>query len=366
MISAHWDRICKILTPAVAFQAILSGGGYASGREGVEYFLIYGRSGFWGLLLIVVGFWFLLFLAIEVARQTSSYNYKAWGVTLLGRAFPLLDIIFIVLSIIAIAVASSAAAEVLFENFQIPQAAAVSLCLLFVTFALYLGESFIISVKTFGTLLIYLTFAIVFIVTISSHKDDVLQFITNGPNRSGWSEASMKYLAYNTIVIPACLFTFRDIRNRREAFITSLLAAVLGITPLFIAVLAMSAHYPGILDEHVPIYMLIKTNGGLALMGLYWIALLVTLIDTGVGLIYAIIERLDDRKNDIANPGAPLSTKFIRYCIIIIMAYGISFFGIVNLIAKGYSLMAYAFLLVCIIPLSFVGVKFLIIRESYH
>ena len=51
------SRFTRWLLPGLVFQSVIIGGGYATGRELVEFFLSYGpRHGFTGLLIATLAF----------------------------------------------------------------------------------------------------------------------------------------------------------------------------------------------------------------------------------------------------------------------------------------------------------------------
>ena len=81
-----------------------------------------------------------------------------------------------------------------------------------------------------------------------------------------------------------------------------------------------------------------------------------TFIETGAGLLQGINERIDGY---LLEKGAPSlrqrSRAMIAVCAILVSA-GLSFWGITNLIASGYGMMAWGFLVVYVVPLLTIGV----------
>jgi uncharacterized membrane protein YkvI len=94
--------------PAVIFQSVLMGGGYATGREIVQFGGRFGALGIWSILAIFAGFTLAAILTYEFARVTRSYNYRTFMRHLIGRLWPLFDILWIVLAVLIIAIVSSA------------------------------------------------------------------------------------------------------------------------------------------------------------------------------------------------------------------------------------------------------------------
>lgn len=351
-------HILKIaIIPAIVFQAVLSGGGYASGREVVEFIFKYGSNSFYALLVLFLGFSVLLFFSIEIARTAKTYNYRSWAKNILGKYWILLDIIFIALALIAIAVITSASAEVFGNIVSFNYSMRVLAILLLLSLLIYFGEKYIVFFKSSGTISLYIVFLLIFFIILIQHPDKITDFVKNAEAKPGWFQSSLKYLGYNVIVIPATLFSFTKIETRTESIITSVLASLLGVIPIFLAIFILSADYPTILNSKVPIYDIIKNYSGSFLVILYYIALLITLIDTVLGLVHAITDRLADQFLVIK------SKKNLQVLItlsIVILSFSLTQFGIINLVAVGYDVMAYFFIVICIIPLLIKGFKILV------
>ena len=70
----------RILMPGLILQSVMIGGGYATGREIVEFFLVLGPSG--GLLAMGVATVVLSVItaiSFELARKTKSHTYHAFS-----------------------------------------------------------------------------------------------------------------------------------------------------------------------------------------------------------------------------------------------------------------------------------------------
>ena len=78
--------LSKISPPGAGFSGRSHWGGYATGRELVEFFLPHGPIG--GLLSMGVAalIWSLVMaVSFELCRMTRSYDYKSFSQQLLGR-----------------------------------------------------------------------------------------------------------------------------------------------------------------------------------------------------------------------------------------------------------------------------------------
>lgn len=81
-----------------------------------------------------------------------------------------------------------------------------------------------------------------------------------------------------------------------------------------------------------------------------------TLIETATGIIHAMLERVDKGLTDTGRN--PLSRQHRGALTVIILVISVAFakIGIIDLIAKGYNALAYAFILLYLVPLLTVGV----------
>lgn len=88
-----------------------------------------------------------------------------------------------------------------------------------------------------------------------------------------------------------------------------------------------------------------------------------TLIETATGIIHAMLERIDTGLKDTGR--RPLSRKHRGMLTIAVLVVSVAFakIGIIDLIAKGYNALAYAFILLYLVPLLTVGV-YKIYRKS--
>ena len=106
-------RFHTLVLPAIIAQSMIIGGGYATGREVVEYA---GRFGNWGWLsvaIITVCFAVVMALSFELARLAGAYDYKTWSRNLVGPFWWLVDVLILSMMMLVIAVMTAAIGEVL-------------------------------------------------------------------------------------------------------------------------------------------------------------------------------------------------------------------------------------------------------------
>src|SRR3990172_3122324 len=94
----------KYILPGLVFQGVLIGGGYATGREIVEYFMKYGPlGGISGMLISLVVWSLILAVTFEFSRRFKTYDYRSLLMSLLGPIWFVFEVFYIVLLVIVLA-----------------------------------------------------------------------------------------------------------------------------------------------------------------------------------------------------------------------------------------------------------------------
>jgi len=90
------------------------------------------------------------------------------------------------------------------------------------------------------------------------------------------------------------------------------------------------------------------------LLIIFQVVLFGTLIETGTGFIHAVNERIQSAMSSKGKKLAQWQRPIISL-VLLSIALGISTFGLIPLIAKGYGTVCWGFLLVYIIPIMTLG-----------
>lgn len=354
-------RYAKWLLPGVLFQSTLIGGGYASGREIVEFGGRFGMNGLWSILVILLGFALLCALAFEFCRVTRSYDYGTFIRGLLGPVWWLFDVLFIVMAVLVIAIVSAATGEVAQDTVGLPYLPAVAVVIAAVG-ALILGGGHIIEqFKSYGTVLLYGAFIFFAAVVLANNWDGLQQTLNQGGSEGSIGEALFsggQYVSYNLVILPAVFFALYRQTRRTETLTSGLIAGVLATFPFLLTFLGILAFFPDqeVLDAEVPWLAMLGDTGGTALVAFYAFVVVWTLVETATGLIHAIMDRINaalraaDRSTLSSAQSAGLTV------VVLIAAVALARIGIIDLIAQGYGMMAYGFFALFALPLLTIGV----------
>ena len=344
--------------PGAVFQSIMVGGGYGTGREIVEYFTSFGAVG--GLLGIAIATTVLAVViatTFEFARSLGAYDYRRFFKRLLGPGWVLFEALMILLFLLILAVLASASGNILRENFGIPYGAGLAIMLGTICLLTFYGRELIQKALTLWTFFLYAVF-ITFFVTVFSHSEvSLAASFGDAETRGGWLTSGLKYALYNLAVVPLILYVVRGFSTRGQALRSGGVAALIAMTPAVLFHLAFVTAWPDVLDEAIPAYWMMTQLGALGLLTLFSVMLFGTFIETGAGMLQGINERIDgyllEKGSESLRPGY---RAMIAVAAILVSA-GLSFWGITNLIAKGYGMMAWGFLIVYVAPLMTIGLR---------
>lgn len=355
----------RIVLPAVILQSVLMGGGYTTGREIVEFGAKYGALGWLGGVGIFIGFTIMAILMFEFARKFKGYDYRALLKELIGPFWFLFDIVYLLLAILIIAIMASATGEILHETLGFHYWAGVILIIVIVGILNFYGKGLIERFKTFGTLALmigYVVFATLVISSTWEHAFDVLKsgdtsFMTGNVSIFAVLWTGILYVGYNLAVYPAALFSIKRQTSRKDAVLAGLIAGVLMTIPWFLTYFSIMGHYPSeeVLGATVP-WLVMLQGFPVIIMVIFGVVVGWTLIETASGMIHAFVDRLDAQMQDFSKKRLTATQKGAIAVGTLILAVILAQVGIIDLISKGYTAMAYAMIVVFAIPLLTIGV----------
>ena len=347
----------RILLPGFLFQSVIIGGGYATGRELVEFFLSNGpMAGLLGMVVAALAFSVIAAVSFELARMTRSYDYRTFFKQLLGRAWFLFEIVYFILAILVLAVIGAASGNIVADHLGAGSRAGTVGLMLLIGLLVFRGTSLIERVLAGWSFLLYATYAVFIFVYLARHGTALTAALTAGTLDSAWLSGSLRYVGYSMAVVPMILFCVKHMESRRDALIAGAFAGPLGMAPAVLFFLGMAASYPDIVSAAVPAdYMMRRLNLNWLEL-LFYIVIFGTFVESGTALVHSINERIDRVyvEHDRAMPRwlRPI-VALAALLVAIVLA---NQFGLVDLIARGYGTLTYFIMLVFLLPLLTVGV----------
>lgn len=353
------SKLSRILLPGIILQSVLIGGGFATGREIVEYGGRFGANGWISGLAIFFGFSLLAIITFEACRQWRVYNYKSLLKKLIGRGWIAYEISYLILGIIIIAVMASAAGEILNNTLGFDVWVGIILIILLVGFLNYMGENFIAKMKTIGTIALFGAYTLFGVAVFLSRSNQIGEVFSQW-NTSFTAPTSIlmliwigiTYVGYNLAVYPATFFTLKHLQSKKESITAGIISGLLMTIPWFLTYVAIMAYYPSaeVLDASVPWLKMLAPFGSVFVV-VFGIVVGWTLVETATGIIHAFIGRIDAEVFQTHEKHLSGSRKALISLVALVAAMLLAQVGIIDLIAKGYSFMAYAMILFYGVPL---------------
>jgi uncharacterized membrane protein YkvI len=357
----------RYLLPGIVFQSVLIGGAYATGREIVEYGARFGRAGVWSILAIFAGFSLSCVLAFEFARTHRVYDYRRFVRALIGPLWPLVDVLFVVMAIIVIAVVAAASGNVAEQILGLPYAVGVGAVIVIVAVVNARGRATIEHFKTIGSFLLYGGYVLFAGVVLSRRWVELGQGLGDGSPAGAESVGTaagaalatgVLYVGYNLATLPAAFFTVDTHTRRRHSVVAGLLSGLLATIPFVLTYLAVMSFFPDerVIAAPVPWLVMLRETAGGWLLAVFAVVMLWTLVETSVGMIHAIVDRIDGALQEGGRPTLSRGRVAVLTVGVLLLAVLLSRVGLIALVARGYTAMAYGFLLLFALPLCTVGV----------
>lgn len=347
----------RIWLPGFVAQSVVIGGGYATGRELVEFFLSAGPvGGLLGMLVAMLMLSVVCALCFELARLTHSYSYRSFFQQLLGRGWFLFELAYFVLGLLVLSVVGAAAGELTSAHLGMNANIIIVVFMALVGLLVFWGTDMIEKALASWAILLYVTYVILVGCYLWVYGSELAANLSQAPTSPDWLIKGVKYVGYNVAVIPVILFCVNHMGSRKDAFTAGALAGPLIMAPAILFYLAMAAAYPAILDSPVPADFLMQGLAMPWLMVIFYIVVFGTLVATGTAFIHAVNERIDEayREKSREMPHwLRVAVALIALLIAVVLAGKI---GLIDLIAKGYGTLTWVFIAVFLVPLCTVGV----------
>jgi uncharacterized protein len=350
-------RLYRLVVPGLVIMAVMVGGGYATGRELVEFFISKGpRTALAGLAL--TAFWIsaAAMISFELARRYQAFDYRSFCRIFIGPFSALFEVGYYALLLLVLSVVSAAAGKLLAEMAGLPEVANSILFMAAVAFVVYFGNSFIEKVISIWSMIFYATYGSMFALVVWKFGPQLRSALDAAP--LDWLEAlkdSLSYTGYNVVIVPILIFVARNLETRPQALAAGAMAGPLILLPGFASLLALSAFYPQILGDPLPISRVLGEIGSPTLRMCVQLVILGAFIKTGVGLLHGLNERVAravvDRGRAMPRGARPL----LALGIMVVAVFVASSVGIINLIGQGYRYSSYFFLVVFFFPLMLRG-----------
>jgi uncharacterized membrane protein YkvI len=352
------SRFKRWLLPGLGVKAVVIGGGYATGRELAEFFLVRGPwGGLFAILFATLLFSVFCSLTFVAARRFQTYDYKSFFKQLLGPAWHLFEVAYLIFVVLILAVYGAAAGAIGEAVFGAPLWTGTMLLALCIAGIVAFGNKAVEALFRDVSYLLYGVYALFIVLALWKFGDLVPRGFAAYPQSSGWALSGLTYFGYNIIGAVVILPVLRHLLSDRDAVIAGTIAGPLTMLPALLFFVAMVAFYPEVQGATLPSDFLLQRIGFPAFHILFQAMIFAALLESGTSSVHAVNQRIDHAM--ATHYGKPLSHAQRLGIAVVVLAFCMflaSRFGLVELIATGYRALAYILLATFILPLVTVGV----------
>ncbi len=351
------------------------GGGFASGRQIVAYYVNYGWFASFMPILSQLLEAVVFYYAWKYALDHKVFDYRSWSNSfykpvegIMSNVFEIIyNLILVTATAVAFATGGATVEGVFGTNYLLNTIIIAAIIFLLTIFGADLvrkAASSIAIAIIVGIIIIYVPNVISSWPTITKNIADLKSSAI--PNEHGFFAAlwkSIVYAGFQTCCIGAYIAHSNVLKDKNDAKKAAISGFIINALILTIATLGIIAYYnEGILNEAVPALFVVKNGIGSSwMMPLVSILIIIGAVSTGVNLIYGITQRILIfwSKNDSEEVAKKKERKrsIIASTSYVILTWCIAQFGLIPLIAKGYGTLGYVSIFVIILPILFRGIK---------
>ena len=341
------------------------GGGFASGAQIYSYYV---RYGIWSLFLPLFAMAYNgVFFAycLYFARKHEVYDYRSYNNALYGRFAPLFSNLFELLYLCVMCVAPAVA----FATGGATLSTLTGLPYLLCTFLI---GAFIFVVSVFGTDLVRKVASVLSICIIAGLLIVYVPNIIAGAGNIADTVSAMKAadLPFGKALYAAFVYgTFqlanvavfvqhaKSFERPEDAGKSMALGTVLNALMMIMVVLGIMTVYqnPEMSRQSIPTLFMVQQGVGSKFMTpLISVLIILGAVSTAVNMVAAMVKRIHDslakRRGNTETPGKITRTQILAALVCCIADFLIAQFGLLTLIQKAYSILAYLAIPVILVP----------------
>ena len=342
------DRFRRFLLPGLAFKAVVIGGGYATGREIAEFFLAAGPwGGLAGMLLATVIWAVVAAATFHFAYKVGAQDYRQFFKALLGPFWVIFEVAYAVFIVLILAVFGAAAGAIGAATLGLPPAVGTLALMFGIVVCVAFGNASVERVFVWVSVLLYATYAIFFGLALAGVGDRIATSFATLPS-GDWALGGLTYAGYNIVGAIIVLPVTRHFRRGRDAVVAGLIAGPLAMLPALLFFVSMTAFLPDIAGAVLPSdYVLVRLGHPLFHL-MFQAMIFAALLESSTGAMHAINERIAHARK---RPLSPLWRGAAALAVLVPCMLVAERVGLVTLIASGYRVLAWAVILIYVVPL---------------
>lgn len=364
------SRSFKLIWPATLTVASVlfgwhAGGGFATGNQANQFYVITGWFGPFSAVLAIL----LLSLAVREAmimyNQNHLTSYKQLFETLyhpLDKLELVFELYFYIMILMAISASIAGTGKMFQDIANISYPVAIGIVGVLLLILTMFGAELVRKASTVMTVLILAAALCIFVVGILQKGDQIVAIFAAGPD---WSQLplallkSFQYAGFQCAAIPTMIAVGTVLATPKDAKKSMWLAFALSSLVLCLSVvmlLGWSDVYCAIEGgSTIPTLTIAKQLGSPFLIWMYYICLFLCFVSTAVAAIFGIVGRFAGHKA-LSRIKSEKGRNALLSAIVMVISMGVSLAGLTNIIKYGYGYCGYVGIAFIVIPFLTVGV----------
>lgn len=354
------------------------GGGFASGAQIYSYYV---RYGIWCLFMPAVAMVYnAIFFAysLRFARKHEVYDYRSYNNAFYGKFAPvfsnLFELLYICVMCVAPAVAFATGGATLSALTGLPYLVCTLIIGIFIFVVAIFGTDLVRKVASVLSICIIAGLLIVYIPNIIAGSHEIAAAAQNMDTRQlPFGKALYSAFIYGTFQL-ANVAVFvqhaKSFRKPDDAVKSMGIGFVINAAMMIMVVLGIMtvSGKPEMTQQSVPTLFMVQNGVGKAFMTpLISVLIILGAVSTAVNMVAAMVKRIcsglekmqksNDRgsvdpasENPISIHQGPTVREIIAAVVCCIVDFGIAQFGLLTLIQKAYSILAYLAIPVILVP----------------
>jgi len=342
------------------------GGGFATGNQTWQYYSVYGWIALFTPLLAMLLLGWVLREAVIFAHANNTFTYDAFF-RKLWDPYPKLEIsfevFFLIMLVVAVGVAIAGAAS-LFVQQGVPYGVAVLITGALLLVLTIFGAQILMRAATLMSVMIMLACGIIFFVGISAQSAGLTHLMDTAELPFGYWTPLTKvviYAAFQVVYLPSYVACSTAVKTWKSVNTLTVMGIVMNALYLGAgAVLLLLWQGKGGLDFSTITLPNVAICTALGKPWLYWcyvVTLFIAFISTGVGCIFGMIPRLENkimREHTGVFSNLTARRALISF-VVMLVAMSISMAGLSNLVRHGYGYCGYLSIVAVILPVLIIG-----------
>ena len=348
---------------AAVWFATHAGGGFCTGRQGVEYYVRYGRSALWTPFFAMAICAVVYAVAWEICRVYKVYNYRAMADELY-RPYNLLfsnifEIGYLLTVILASAAGLAACGHLLDQLFGLSYIPGLLITAAGVLVIAQYGARALRNASSVMSVVIITLLIIVMVYLIPATAPNRAQVVAT-VNNPGWQWKAVLYAAFQLIGIAAYAPVSDVLQTRSDVIRAAFWGFVLNAAILWGITYTLLGCYPAVVKEALPLLSGIKQLGaGFAwLVTVYSLMLYAGNLSTVVSFSFGMIHRIEASSLGKSTLFSNVAVgRWVVGGVLLAICLGIGQFGLIPIVAKGYPLLGYFGIAGVLIPVLTLGLS---------